>query len=275
MSSKSITATQYAAALQRIHVGISLREWAFLHAHYRSPDHTATALDLALAVGFRNFRTTNYLYGRLAGKLEAAFKTTLPRSHWGIGVMVIAKGKSVIGHIRLEMRPQLVGALETLGWTGSAKPYDSSPALALAPSRTEVEALRTSRIGQGLFRSGVAAYWKGCAVTKCHAVQLLNASHIKPWRAATNQERLDPYNGLLLTPNLHLAFDLGLISFDDHGAILLSLSASPAALRALGIHVRHRIERLSPKHRKFMVYHRKYVFTKKEIRGEPRLITNS
>ena len=64
---------------------------------------------------------------------------------------------------------------------------------------------------------------------------LLRASHIKPWRAASGAERLDKFNGLLLTPNLDLAFDQGLISFDDHGQILLGEDLDPDSARALNI----------------------------------------
>jgi predicted restriction endonuclease len=48
------------------------------------------------------------------------------------------------------------------------------------------------------------------------------ASHIKPWRASDNTERLDTYNGLLLLPNLDKAFDLGFITFTERGRIIVS-----------------------------------------------------
>jgi len=115
---------------------------------------------------------------------------------------------------------------------------------------TETHALRDSRLGQGQFRASVIEYWRRCAVTGCEALELLAASHIKPWRSSTNAERLDPYNGLLLTPNLHAAFDMGLISFRDDGSVVLSSRADPATLEALGIHSRLRIDDLAPNHRK-------------------------
>lgn len=40
---------------------------------------------------------------------------------------------------------------------------------------------------------------------------LLVASHIKPWRASTNRERLDPANGIAACPTHDAAFDGGLI----------------------------------------------------------------
>ena len=64
--------------------------------------------------------------------------------------------------------------------------------------------------------------WGGCAVTGYRNTQMLLASHIKPWRDSNHQERLDKFNGLLLLANLDKAFDLGFISFDDSGKVLIS-----------------------------------------------------
>lgn len=62
---------------------------------------------------------------------------------------------------------------------------------------TEKDSIVKSRIGQGIFRKGLIEYWHGCAISQCPLTWMLIASHIKPWRDADNQERLDPYNGLL------------------------------------------------------------------------------
>ena len=87
---------------------------------------------------------------------------------------------------------------------------------------TAKESLVQSRIRQGQFRAALIEYWQCCSVTGCKQIELLKASHIKPWRYASNQERLNVYNGLLLLPNLDTCFDLGLISFDHEGKILIS-----------------------------------------------------
>jgi len=67
---------------------------------------------------------------------------------------------------------------------------------------TEKTALIKSRIGQGIFRDRVQLHWTCCAVTGFSDTSLLIASHIVPWKQSTNSERLDPWNGLLLSPNL-------------------------------------------------------------------------
>ena len=103
-------------------------------------------------------------------------------------------------------------------------------------SPTEKEALGTARIGQGQFRRDLQRLWKACAVTGCRELSLLRASHIKPWSASTDAERLDPYNGLLLVPNLDVAFDSGYISFLDNGKILISSRLHQTARKIMGIH---------------------------------------
>lgn len=89
-------------------------------------------------------------------------------------------------------------------------------------STTEREQLVAARMGQGLFRKELISIWGSCSVTGYSLTSLLVASHIKPWRWSSNKERLDPSNGLLLTPNLDKAFDRFLISFASSGNILIS-----------------------------------------------------
>jgi putative restriction endonuclease len=79
-----------------------------------------------------------------------------------------------------------------------------------------------ARIGQGAFRAKLIVLWGSCAVTGYKDLNLLVASHIKPWSVSSNSERLDVYNGLLLVPNLDKAFDSGFISFKESGEIMIS-----------------------------------------------------
>ncbi len=122
---------------------------------------------------------------------------------------------------------------------------------------TEKSSLIQSRIGQGKFRDSLVNIWGGCAVTKCRQISLLVASHIKPWSKSDNQERVDPYNGLLLLPNLDKAFDLGFISFDSSGTILISNKLSEYNL--LGISKTMSIQ-IREKNKNYLEYHRLHVF---------------
>lgn len=115
-----------------------------------------------------------------------------------------------------------------------------------------------ARVGQGKFREELINYWKGCSVTGCEVNKMLRASHIKPWRDSNNTERLDHYNGLLLTANLDLAFDQGLISFDDAGNILIKFNILNDAARA-SLHIKHdmKLRKISKEHQAFLAEHRR------------------
>lgn len=90
-------------------------------------------------------------------------------------------------------------------------------------SATQREQLISARLGQGKFRAGVLARWDGqCAVTGCSLGAAIRASHVLPWRDATNEERLDPDNGLPLVATLDALFDTGHIAFDDDGTLMAS-----------------------------------------------------
>ncbi|MEX1013860.1 MAG: HNH endonuclease [Candidatus Paceibacterota bacterium] len=124
-------------------------------------------------------------------------------------------------------------------------------------AETDKVALVKSRIGQGAFREHLLSYWKGCAVTGYKTPTMLIASHIKPWRDSSNQERLDKFNGLLLTPNLDKAFDSGFISFDGNGRILISdVLESP---NILGFENGMKIK-FEKSHQQYLEYHRDEVF---------------
>ena len=124
---------------------------------------------------------------------------------------------------------------------------------------TQKAMLVNTRVGQGRFRENLIKYWKGCAVTRYASTQFLVASHIKPWRAANDKERLDKYNGILLLPNLDKAFDLGYISFTEKGEI--KTSEFIEAPRMLGIQENMRID-VVYQHQDYLAYHRENIFEK-------------
>lgn len=98
-------------------------------------------------------------------------------------------------------------------------------------------ALVRARRGQGLFRDRVAQIEKRCRITGVENPTHLVASHCKPWRDATNEERLDGENGLLLTPTIDHLFDRGFIGFEDDGRLILSPVAHRPSLQRMGINV--------------------------------------
>lgn len=130
----------------------------------------------------------------------------------------------------------------------------------IASNRTEKDALIKARIGQSTYRNALCDYWNGCAVTGCTINDLLIASHIKPWSASNNKERLDQFNGLLLSPTLDKAFDKGLISFDGAGSIMISPKLSKDTLDQLGISSSMKLSKIDPRHNEYLQWHRDNLF---------------
>ncbi|MFO1493092.1 MAG: HNH endonuclease [Lysobacterales bacterium] len=126
-------------------------------------------------------------------------------------------------------------------------------------SETEKETLALARIGQGAFRRALIKRWRACAVTGCSRIGVLRASHIKPWSKSTNMERLDPNNGLLLTPNLDSLFDRGLITFKDDGTLVRSDTLGKVESTHL-IPERTRKVKFSTSQFVYLAYHREHVF---------------
>ena len=108
------------------------------------------------------------------------------------------------------------------------------------------------------FRASLLEYWDGrCAVTGVKEQQLLMASHIKPWRdCATDVERLDVFNGLLLAAHLDKAFDAGLISFAGDGAILFSDRFAIEDRHVFGLNASMRLTRVAAGHIRQLSWHR-------------------
>ena len=127
-----------------------------------------------------------------------------------------------------------------------------------ALSPTEKQVLMNARLGQGRFREHLLQQWQGCAITGYPMPAMLVASHIKPWRAASNLERLDPNNGLLLLANLDKAFDKGFISFEHNGKILISATLEKPEV--LGIHQQMKLA-VRDAHKPYLQYHRQSVFS--------------
>jgi hypothetical protein len=137
----------------------------------------------------------------------------------------------------------------------------SSMVIAAAGNPLERQALAASRLGQGVFRKAVSKVWKGrCVVTGANARALVKAIHIKPWQDSNNEERLDPYNGLMLSALYTEAFNTGLISFDLTGSLLLSESVEPFQWEQLGIKQTSWIAGLKEEHAPYLEYHRDHVF---------------
>lgn len=130
--------------------------------------------------------------------------------------------------------------------------------------KTEAERIVKERVGQDIYREALMNYWGGaCAVTGCTLKEALRASHAKPWKdCASDAERLNVYNGFLLTANLDALFDKGYISFTDDGLLMLSseFAFDGADMRGLGINSDMKLRWVENRHLEFLDYHHKNVW---------------
>jgi putative restriction endonuclease len=121
--------------------------------------------------------------------------------------------------------------------------------------------LAKARIGQGLFRKRVLLVDPLCRVTGVSDQRLLIASHIKPWRDANNAERVNGYNGMMLSPHVDALFDEHLISFEDDGKMLVHTSLPRDVLERWSIDPAKRVATFRPEQSAFLAYHRKCFVT--------------
>ena len=95
------------------------------------------------------------------------------------------------------------------------------------------------------------------AATDAQLVPALRASHAKPWAdCATDAERLDVFNGFLLSANLDALFDRFLISFSDAGDLLVSPQLSSTDRQLLGLDGSLKLRWLAPAHGPYLAFHR-------------------
>ncbi|NEU09373.1 HNH endonuclease [Flavihumibacter sp. R14] len=132
-----------------------------------------------------------------------------------------------------------------------------------AANKTTKEAIIQARVGQGKFRRDLIAQWNSqCAVTKFSIVGLLIASHIKPWAISSNEDRLNPDNGLLLSPNFNALFDKFLISFSKTGNLIKGNRISWQDLALLDIGSSSKILNLNSANYQYLELHRELMSNK-------------
>jgi hypothetical protein len=132
---------------------------------------------------------------------------------------------------------------------------------------TQRQAVIQARRGQGIFRQRVSIVERRCRITGVSNPEHLRASHCKPWRDSSNEERLDGENGLLLTPSIDHLFDRGFIGFDSSGELLISLVADRKSLERMGVQTQERLNvgAFAEGQRRYLDWHQEYVFLQSHL----------
>lgn len=126
---------------------------------------------------------------------------------------------------------------------------------------TEKQALIAARRGQGRFRRELSKLEPACRFTGVRNPELLVASHMQPWhRCPSNEARLDPNNGLMLTPTYDLLFDHGLISFAPDRRLLISPLLPVDDVAKIKMNSELVTEEFRPRQQMYLAYHREHVF---------------
>lgn len=129
-------------------------------------------------------------------------------------------------------------------------------------SATEKFELRASRYGQGTYKNNLIQTMDKCPFTGIKERYLLRAGHIKPWAVSNNFERLDGFNGILLTPTYDVLFDRGLITFRDNGELLISPMINEETRKKLDLEEGkiYDIANSNGERNQYLEYHRRNVF---------------
>jgi putative restriction endonuclease len=131
------------------------------------------------------------------------------------------------------------------------------------PVNTTNKRMMDVRLGQDKFRKDLLKFYDArCAVTGVSELDLLIASHIKPWSISNDYERLDLANGILLEAGIDRLFDKGFISFEPSGEILISPKLSSTDKDALGITSDLKILKINPKSANYLKFHKENLFKK-------------
>ena len=135
-------------------------------------------------------------------------------------------------------------------------------AILLRPFIGELEKkqLVMARRGQGRYRSNLELIEKSCRVTGLRDLKHLRASHIKPWRVSDDREKLDGYNGLLLSPHVDHLFDRGWVLFENDGHLVPSPKLNPSVLQSWRIEPDRNGQPFVPQQIEYLEYHRESIF---------------
>jgi hypothetical protein len=261
---KTFPVDQLRSALVAILPKISEPQMSMLRAHYLY--RTLSMERIANFGGYGEYRAGNSQYGTLCGNIARELGFVSP----GAQTYTIAESveRDESGNAQWRMDDVATKAIEQVGWFSQVAEEKPKPTQPREVPETEREALIKARVGQGNFRTDLIALWGSCAVTGCSLSKILVASHLVPWAAcASNQERLDLFNGLLLTPNLDRLIDRCLIAFNDDGSILLSKELTAEELSILGVSEKSKLRFVRPAMLPYLQRHRELFRTSEESRG--------
>jgi putative restriction endonuclease len=196
----------------------------------------------------------------------------LPRKHSPILISGVANQHLPLAHVPPAMvstlQRLLGGELERIVGAitdAAGRSLTEDAAEAAIQQRVDIgqaqktELLR-ARLGQGRFRESIEGNEQSCRITGVVDRRHLRAVHIKPWCEGDDTEKLDGYNGLLMSPHIAHLFERGYISFADDGDLILSPELNAVVLDRWHIAPSLNVGTFKPEQCYFLDYHRREVF---------------
>ncbi|TRZ40088.1 HNH endonuclease [Niallia circulans] len=129
-------------------------------------------------------------------------------------------------------------------------------------AETESEVKTKIRLGQQRFKKDLMSLW-GCKCALCdiELPELLKASRSKPWKDSTNEERNDPYNGILLCSNHDALYENGKIAFDGQGRLHISPEINEEDYLKYGLLTKKKIK-LNQDNKVYFKWHKRNIWSK-------------
>lgn len=130
------------------------------------------------------------------------------------------------------------------------------PFIALTESKIKTK----QRTGQTIFSEAIGSIWNhACPICGISLNDLLRATYAKPWKDCSEEERLDPYNGILLCCNHHALYEKGYITFTAKGNIRISEKIAEQDHDHFFLNKAIHIP-TAPEHKNYFNWHKKHIF---------------
>lgn len=130
----------------------------------------------------------------------------------------------------------------------------------LAEAESELKA--KIRLGEGILRAQMMPLWADqCTICGIDLPIVLRATRSKPWKDCTRDERIDPYNGMLLCANHEILYKTGYIAFDGQGKIHIAEEILEEDYKKFGIHRQMKIARME-QNKSYFKWHKRHIFRK-------------
>jgi hypothetical protein len=110
----TLSADDFKRAFEQVTVNEG--QMAILRVHYRAPNKTMTARQLAEATGYRSYKATNSQYGHLATAICEILGHPVNCPDKILLLVQVGDRSEKESECPLVMRPQVAEALEQLGW---------------------------------------------------------------------------------------------------------------------------------------------------------------